>query len=168
MLKLQREIMIKRYARQFCDQVRADFPILSLTDKNPKIKCFTLPGGTDAPTDAMEGITYTENGIYYLDGFFDHDRNIVEIYSITTTPPEELRETVRHECLHYLLFNSGHPHRDSDKLFLFLAANYKAAPYYLINHPETWNEILNESDPTKARGSGTGTEGQATATAAER
>ena len=105
MLKRKRMQKIKKYAKDFCDRVTNDYPKI--------IKNYPL----------IELLTYKDillNGKYLVDGYFDHGTNHVVIANIYNPRVKELKQIIRHECLHFLLYNSGLPSKDDDILFTLL------------------------------------------------
>lgn len=115
MLTRKRTQKIKRYAKEFCKQVYRDYGNLGIVDATPVIKCY-------------RGIYETYDGTQ-IDGALIHSTGIVEIYNITKERPEALKQTVRHECLHFLLRKSNLPFEDDTEIFCILALNYNAFPY---------------------------------------
>lgn len=109
---------LKLYAKSFCREVKRELPGHITTCKYPKIYCFREEG-LNINNDLMDGL--------YIDG------KVIQIYDILRKPLSELKMTVRHECLHFLLYESGLPHDDKDMEFLALAYLYKADPYELLD-----------------------------------
>ena len=132
MLYKKRCLKLKKYADQFCDTVGRDFPRLK-AGNYPTVNCFRHPGtvpGNDARVKMAER---TPDGRALIGGHYNN--GIIDIYGITGNL-EELKTTVRHECLHWLLDNKGYPYDDSDAIFLLLAILYDANPYGILEYIE--------------------------------
>ncbi len=131
MLYKKRCLKLKKYADQFCDTVRRDFPQLKTATANyPTVNCFRHPGtvpGNDARAKMAER---TPDGRALIGGHYNN--GIIDIYGITGNL-EELKTTVRHECIHWLLDNKGYPYDDSEPLFLLFAIRYNANPYRILD-----------------------------------
>lgn len=141
MLFRKRSQKLKRYAIRFCDQVRNDFPRKLWTTDNPVIKFYRLPGA--ANSKLLFGIGERNNkGLFIIEGFYNDERKEVEIYNTTKEKTDNLRRTIRHECIHFLLNKSGLPYKDSDDLFLLLAFMYDAKPYGLLKREDLLNQIM--------------------------
>ena len=67
-----------------------------------------------------------------INGFYSCKDKVIEIYAINERTTEELKETARHECLHFILHDAGLSFDDEDTTFLMLAIKYNAFPYGLI------------------------------------
>lgn len=132
MLKNKRKKKYTKYARTFCDRVRNDFEILQrMQVRYPKMKFYTKKGLTKdidfSYCDPFKKGDYTE-----ISGFYDTEKDCIEIYNFTREKPEELKKTIRHECLHFILASCGLPYSDNDELFITLAIIYNARPYALL------------------------------------
>lgn len=129
MKRRKRTKNLKKYAVAFCEQVRSDFPSLPLTSKRPIVCCFPYKCFTNA---TFGGLEETEDGKCIIDGYYNDKEGIIEIYDIFYEDKEALKKTIRHECLHFLLHQSGLDYKDTDKVFLLFAINYNARPYGLF------------------------------------
>lgn len=139
MITKKRTQKLKQYSVQFCDKVRADFPQIPFTLKNPRIKCFKEQGVTS--DDKLQGIAeQTNKGLYLIDGEYIKEAGEIIIYNIIKEKPAELKTTVRHECLHFLLYESGLPDADETNEFLALALYYNARPYGLLKRLDLFDE----------------------------
>lgn len=137
MITKKRTQKLKRYALQFCEQVRADFPQIPLTSKNPTVKCFRAIGCTSDAVQLLQGIAeQRDNGDFIIDGFHDQQGGVIDIFNIIKETPAELKRTVRHECIHFLLYESGLPCEDDANIFIALALNYDARPYGLLKRQD--------------------------------
>ena len=140
---------LKRYSKQFCDQVRQDFPTLKQLAKTsyPIVKCFILHGKAETEKSYLteEHFTLLQDGTAEINGFFQYESKTIEVYAITERSAEELKETIRHECLHFLLYDAGLPFDDEDDIFLFLSIKYNALPYGLLARPDVIRRINSEA-----------------------
>lgn len=72
---------------------------------------------------------------FYIDNmtaaFFDTKNNTITVHNIMAENTDELKQTIRHECLHFILYNNDLPARDEDIMFLLFAIAYNANPYNL-------------------------------------
>ena len=137
----------KRYANEFCDYVREDLIAVDprmkhlITSQNPAVKCFVFNACTDVD-DIPQGVKLTPSGKFIVDGEYVAEESAIYIYNVFKCDPKELKRTVRHECIHFLLNKSGLPYKDTDEAFLCLAASYDARPYGLLYDKDTYNEIM--------------------------
>lgn len=136
MLYKQRCRKLKKYAREFCDTVRQDFSKMPLTKDYPAIIFYRQQFCAAAEIPGAEIADKTGDGLPVVDGYYCG--GVVEVYGVTKENPDELRRTVRHECLHFLLDKSGLPSKDDDDIFLLLAIKYNARPYMIAMNPEKW------------------------------
>ena len=136
MLYKKRCRKLKKYAREFCDTVRRDFSRLPLTKDYPAIIFYRQLTCAPAETPGLEIAERTGDGRPIIDGYYSG--GVVEVYGVTKREPAELREIMRHECLHFLLEKSGLPYKDDDDIFLLLAIKYSARPYMIAMNPEKW------------------------------
>lgn len=138
MLTKKRSQKIKCYVKHFCNDVYTDFPEF----KNkvfPKVRLYREYSYTtidnNSPLKGMEDLTKPVPNIEnsaIIEGFFDRENEVIEIYGITKETLDALRHTVRHECLHFILYKNGLPYKDEDSLFLTMAIKYNANPYQLL------------------------------------
>lgn len=155
MLTRKRKKKLKLYAKNFCNQVFYEYgEKLKLTNGRPNIKFYTCKCCVEKKDINLEFINDVENkGIldfnktkdneyYFLDGLFRHKEKKIEIYNIFKEKPAKLRQTIRHECLHFLLYESGHPYEDDSPLFILLALKYNADPYALYMYLDSYLETL--------------------------
>lgn len=139
MITKKRTQKLKKYGLDFCNKVRADFPQIPFTEKNPQIKCFKEMCITS--DNKLQGIAeQTKTGHYLIDGQHIEKRGEIHIFNIIKEKPAELKTTVRHECLHFLLYEAGLPYDDEADLFLALAIYYNARPYGLLKRLDLINE----------------------------
>ena len=136
MLYKKRCRKIKKYIREFCDTVRRDFPQIPITGNSPVVKLYRHCVCVPTDTQGLEFAEKTAEGRPIING--QYYNGIIEIYGITERKPAELRETARHECIHFLLDKSGLPYKDSDDLFTLLAIAYNAQPTEVLKNPEKW------------------------------
>ena len=141
----------KRYAKEFCDYVREDliakYPRMKyfITLQNPIVKCFVSKACTDIdnfPQGVPPDAELAPNGKPIIDGEYVAEESAIYIYDVFECDPEELRRTIRHECIHFLLNQSGFPWNDTDEMFLCLAIAYDARPYGLLYDQDKDNEIM--------------------------
>lgn len=111
---------LNRYAQSFCDKVRMDFSKYKLTKNNPHVICYKEKG--ISPDGIIIDGEYADGKIY--------------IYDCFGQVPLELKRTIKHEALHFILNQSGLPDKDDDDIFLLFAIKYNARPYALFNIPE--------------------------------
>lgn len=135
---------LKRYARAFCDQIRKDYPridrALQLKGiKRPVVRCYRFGVSTKG---TFKNAVYTAEGHMLINGYYNETNKEIEIFHVTKEKPEELRCTVRHECIHFILESCGLPFRDWDDLFLVLALKYDARPYELFGRREDLRELI--------------------------
>lgn len=137
----------KRYAKEFCDYVREDLIAKDsrmkylITLQNPVVKCFVSKACIDSD-NIPPGAELAPNGKPIIDGEYVAEESAIYIYDVFECDPEELRRTIRHECIHFLLDQSGFPSNDTDEMFLCLATIYDARPYGLLYDKDTYNEIM--------------------------
>lgn len=129
MIYEKRRQKLKKYAYSFCDTIRQELPKLQITKEHPTILFYRRPYSVFSDIPGSGIAEKTENGGTLIDGFYCDGR--IEIYNTARERPEELRRTIRHECLHFLLDRSGHPWKDADNLFILLALEYDARPTVL-------------------------------------
>ena len=141
----------KRYAKEFCDYVREDLiakdPRMKyfITLQNPIVKCFVCKACTDIDNFSQgvpPGAELAPNGKPIIDGEYVAEESAIYIYDVFECDPEELRRTIRHECIHFLLNKSGLPYKDTDKVFLNMATIYDARPYGLLYDQDKYNELM--------------------------
>lgn len=130
MIYRKRTQKLKRYAIDFCDRVRRDFSAVNITTENPLIKFYRYGAFTKCATPELEFAEKTPGGDPIISGYYCN--GIIEIYDVTTETPAELKRTIRHECLHFLLDKSGLPNNDSDEVFINFAVIYDARPVALL------------------------------------
>lgn len=131
-----RKKRLKKYALDFCDMVFNDHfknRLIPFNNRIPKIIFYQEMGAI--PSEKFpEGIrnvsVETPERLTEIAG--EYYNNTVYIYGFSKRSLEEVKETIRHECLHFLLMGNGLPGKDEDELFLLLATEYDATPYYLI------------------------------------
>lgn len=63
--------------------------------------------------------------------FFNTRNNTITVYDIMAENTDELKQTIRHECIHFILYNNDLPARDEDIMFLLFTIAYNANPYNL-------------------------------------
>lgn len=131
MKRRKRTQKLKRYARDFCRQVKTDFPKYITTEKQPLLRCYVKKAFTTSEIVNDQFMEKTENGHTIIDGFARND-GIIELYDIVNAETEALKRTLRHECLHFLLRESGLPYDDDNEIFLVFAIAYNANPYGML------------------------------------
>ena len=138
---------IKKYSKQFCDQVRQDFPQLMTLSKTkyPTIKCFTLWGRGEKKDYLKEDVNNLDGETMKINGFYNCKNKTVEIYAINKRTSEELKETTRHECLHFILHDAGLSFNDENDVFLLLAIKYNAFPYGLLKRTDI-KEMIDKAE----------------------
>ena len=132
-----RKKQLKQYAKIFCDEVRQLSPEVKekLTRKNPIVKCYKEKGlggpVSDYPDSVggLEEIIETHNGRLVIDGYFDKETGSIEIYNIFGEPLDYIKTIIRHECIHFILYESGLPWKDNDEMFTEMARYFNANPY---------------------------------------
>ena len=135
MIRQIKETALKMYAKRFCNTVKREQPKFINTSKEPTIKFYTQKCFADINDfkDYNANIFEVENEGILIDGFFSKKDTTIEIYNVLNEDLTELKRTIRHECLHFLLYESGQPWSDTDKLFIALSIAYDARPYGLFN-----------------------------------
>lgn len=144
MLTRKRAKKLRKYAKDFCDAVKSDFPELSLTAKKPLLRLYRRTGyASIAIKDELSPLfEKAKGGQYVIYGNYDEEKGVIGLFNILKEKPDELKRTIRHECLHFLLKESGLPYEDSDKLFLIMAIMYDASPYMLLTKKGGNNEQM--------------------------
>lgn len=140
MLYKKRRQNLKKYAREFINMVRQDFPKIPITSDTPTLKFYRFSVCVPASTPGLEYAEKTAEGKPIING--QYYNGIIEIYGITERKPAELRETVRHECIHFLLDKSGLPYKDTDELFMLLAIFYNAQPAGILENVSTCTQRI--------------------------
>lgn len=127
--------ILKKYAAKFCDKVRSEMPALNLTEKKPHILLYKKEVITEC--DSMKKYIEYANDINSeyatVSGFYSMKDGCIELYGTDRYELKEIKQTLRHECIHFLLHQSGYPYNDEDFIFLLLACQYDARPYSLLN-----------------------------------
>ena len=136
MLKRKRAKAYKKYALAFIDRVRADYPIIgALSSEYPKIELYTEQGYTSCKekNETLRNIAQkSPHGYALISGEYDDERKTVILYHYTREAPAYNKETLRHECIHFILDAAGLPNGDEEPLFLVLAMDYNAQPYMIL------------------------------------
>lgn len=135
MIRRIKEQVLKMYAKRFCRTVKREQSRFITTSKNPTIKFYTQKcfASINDFEDYNTNILEVDNEKVLIDGFFCEADSTIEIYNVLSEKTAALKRTIRHECLHFLLRESGQQWSDTDKLFIILSVAYDANPYGLFN-----------------------------------
>lgn len=122
----KRTVKLRQYAKDFCNQVRSEFPQIPLASKNPIVECFSKPA-------------LGKNNVE-IAGLFIPEKGKIEVYNILHEKFSDLKTTMRHECIHFLLYESGLQYEDTSETFLLMAAFYNARPYGILVNEDFQNK----------------------------
>lgn len=90
---------------------------------------------------------------HHLKGDLDptHANLVVNIYKCNLEDEKELKSTLRHELIHYALFNAGLPYWDDSAIFWYFALKLDAKPYKALDSIEQeMLSALNSMDDNEA------------------
>lgn len=119
--------ILKRYIYSFCDTVRAEHKQLT-PGKYPAVAFYRAAAYTDDLPEhiAAADVDKAPNGKPLISGYYAAGK--IEIYGLDLDKLKYLKQTARHETLHYLLDADGLDYKDTDDLFILLAIKYDARP----------------------------------------
>lgn len=150
MLYKKRTAKLKSYAKAFCDKVCQDLEPFGylITTEYPKIifyrqRCeIVIAPGSTMFDNYGDDFKRSPKGNLFAAGYFDCENDTIKVFNVTGERPENLKTTIRHECLHFLLFKSGMPSNDDDAMFLALTILYDAEPQ-LYPDEKKFREVCN-------------------------
>ena len=129
---------LKQYALTFCRTVYEDGQEVLKKEVYPSRMHFSK-----WPGPFIDGIVPNEQGPHMAQ---------IEIYGIIERPIEDMKMTIRHECLHFILRENGLPWDDYDNIFLIFAFCYGAVPYGLFLTKEERNKTIDPQTSQEERG----------------
>jgi hypothetical protein len=113
---------LREYAETFTKQVKQDLnipfdtniiPIIFIDEPSNRFAGFDLKG---EPHKISVGVTLDFN-----------KQSVIKIFDCENLPIEELEQTVRHECIHYILWTLDLKYNDDTAVFHLLCEKYEAA-----------------------------------------
>lgn len=120
--KYKQHNQLMEYAETFTTQVKHDLNIPFDTNIIPIIFI-------DEPSNHFAG--FDENGVPHQIGggvTLDYrNQSVMKIFDCANHSIDELEQTIRHECIHYILWTLGLKNKDNTAIFHLLCKKYSAA-----------------------------------------
>lgn len=117
--------ILKRYIVSFCDDVRAEYSQLN-GSRRPEVTLHKQEGRTAQPIPGADLADKAPDGQTIVSGYYENGK--IEIFGVARDSLAYLKQTARHETIHFLLDAAGLDYRDTDDLFILLAIKYDARP----------------------------------------
>lgn len=117
--------ILKRYIFNFCDEVRAEYKQLNGSQR-PEVVLYKEEARTAQPIPGADIADKAPDGKTIVSGYYENGK--IEIFGVDRDNLAYLKQTARHETIHFLLDAAGLDYKDTDSLFLLMAIKYDARP----------------------------------------